>query len=91
MLGSFRSKGLASLWATSTSKIDKRLHGRILRRLDALNAATRPEDMDVPGFDFHALRGFTPTRYTVHVNGPWCLTFEFVEGDAFQIDLEQYH
>jgi proteic killer suppression protein len=25
------------------------------------------------------------------VNGPWCLTFEFLEGDALGIDLEQYH
>lgn len=29
--------------------------------------------MDLPGFDFHALKGFNPTRYTVHVNGPWCI------------------
>jgi hypothetical protein len=31
--------------------------------------------MNIPGFDFHALRGFYPIRYTVHVNGPWCITF----------------
>jgi proteic killer suppression protein len=45
--------------------------------------------MNVPGFDFHALRG-APLRYTVHVNGPWCITFEFEEGDAFRVDFEQY-
>ena len=37
------------------------------------------------------LRGFNPTRYTVHVNGPWCITFEFRDGDAYAIDFEQYH
>lgn len=47
--------------------------------------------MNLPGFDFHALRGFEPTRYTVHVNGPWCVTFEFRDGDAFAVDFEQYH
>ena len=50
----------------------------------------RPEDMNVPGFDFHALRG-APRRYSVHVNGPWCITFEFSEGDASRVDLENYH
>ncbi|RDJ20817.1 plasmid maintenance system killer [Bosea caraganae] len=92
MLKSFRSKPLADLWSIGrTSKIDKKLHGRVLRRLDALETAVRPEDMNLPGFDFHSLRGFDPTRYTVHVNGPWCITFEFEDGDAYRIDFEQYH
>jgi proteic killer suppression protein len=47
--------------------------------------------MNLPGFDFHPLQGFNPPRYTVHVNGPWCITFEFHEGDAHVIDFEQYH
>ncbi len=44
--------------------------------------------MNLPGFDFHTLKGFVPTRYTVHVNGPWCITFEFESGDAFRVDFE---
>ena len=56
-----------------------------------LDAAVRALDMNVPGFDFHALRGFDPTRYTVHVNGPWCITFEFNGGETEQVDWEQYH
>lgn len=87
---SFRSKQLARLWAGERSKIDARLHKRILQSLDALDAAGRPEDMDVPGFDFHGLHG-SPKRYTVHVNGPWCVTFEFDLGDACDVDFEQYH
>jgi proteic killer suppression protein len=47
--------------------------------------------MNLPGFDFHALHGFDPTRYTVHVNGPWCITFEFDGQDAVRVDYEQYH
>lgn len=47
--------------------------------------------MNLPGFDFHALHGFDPTRYSVHVNGPWCITFVFDDGDAFLVDFEQYH
>jgi proteic killer suppression protein len=62
-----------------------------MRRLDAIDRAIVVRDLDVSGFDFHPLRGFEPIRYSVHVNGPWCITFEFNDGDALRIDLEQYH
>ena len=75
----------------SPALVDAKLHRRILIRLDRLDVADRPEDMNVPGFDFHALKGFKPIRYTVHVNGPWCITFEFEDGDAYRVDFEQYH
>jgi proteic killer suppression protein len=92
MIRSFRSKSLADLWAKGrTAKIDARMHQRILRRLDRLDVAARPEEMNLPGFDFHPLRGFKPTRFSVHVNGPWCITFEFEDGDASRVDFEQYH
>jgi len=91
MIKTFRDKQLRALWETGRSKIDARFHDRILRRLDRLDAAEAATDMDLPGFDFHALRGNKPTRYTVHVNGPWCITFEFSDGDAYAVALEQYH
>lgn len=92
MIQSFRSKALADLWEKGrTAKIDRRMHERILRRLDRLDVAATPEEMNLPGFDFHPLRGFKPTRYSVHVNGPWCITFAFDYGDAVRVDFEQYH
>jgi proteic killer suppression protein len=92
VITSFKSKGLAELWEKGrTGKIDAKMQPRILRRLDRLDVATRPEEINVPGFDFHALRSFKPTRYSVHVNGPWCITFEFEDGDACRVDFEQYH
>jgi proteic killer suppression protein len=92
VIKSFKGKGLAELWAKGTSaKIDAKMHKRILRRLDALDAAAKPEDMNLPGFDFHALKGFDPTRYTVHINGPWCVTFAFDGADAVDVEFEQYH
>jgi len=90
MIKTFRNKQWALLWAGSRSKIDLRLHKRILERLDALDEAEAPEDMNIPGYDFHGLQG-SPKRYTVHVNGPWCITFAFSEGDAHDVDFEQYH
>jgi proteic killer suppression protein len=89
---SFKSKALADLWATGrTAKIAAKSHKRILVRLDRLDVSSAPEQMNLPGFDFHPLKGFKPSRYTVHVNGPWCITFEFNRGDAVRVDFEQYH
>jgi toxin HigB-1 len=92
VIKTFRSKALAELWSKGrTAKIDAKMHKRVLIRLDRLDAATVPEQMNLPGFDFHALKGVAPTRYTVHVNWPWCITFEFGSGDALRVDFEQYH
>ena len=92
MIKTFKSKPLADFWNKGNSaKIDARMTKRIRIRLTALNEAGAPEDMNLLGFDFHALHGFKPPRYTVHVNGPWCVTFEFKDGDAYGVDFEQYH
>ena len=91
MIKSYRSKGLAELdRAGKTKLIDKRLWSRILKRLDALKASTEPNDMNFPGFNFHPLTG-VPQRYSVHVNGPWCITFAWDGTSATNVDLEQYH
>jgi len=56
-----------------------------------LHGATRPEDMNLPGFDFHSLPGDRAGGCTVHVNGPWCITFRWLDGNAIGVDLENYH
>ena len=92
VIQTFKSKALSELWSKGGSaKIDAKMHRRILARLDRLDVSTRPEEMNLPGFDFPALHGFDPRRYSVHVNGPWCITFEFENGDACRVDFEQYH
>ena len=92
MIKTFRNKALAELFESRKSaKIDARMHRRILVRLDALDGAEVLDDLKMPGYDFHVLRGFSPSRYTIHVNGPWCITFEFEYGSAYQVDFEQYH
>jgi proteic killer suppression protein len=91
MIRTFRNKELAALWEGKRTRIDIKLHKRILVRLDRLDVAAIAEEMNLPGFNFHMLQGPRPVRYTVHVNGPWCLTFSFENGDAFAVDLEQYH
>jgi toxin HigB-1 len=91
MIKSFRHKGLARLFMKNDpSALKADLVKRIRRRLTALHQAERLEELNIPGFDFHSLQG-KPKRFSVHVNGPWCITFEWTEGDVCGVDLEQYH
>jgi proteic killer suppression protein len=91
MIRSFRGKALRSLWENAdASKIAPQRRARIERRLDALDQATSPEDMNIPGFNFHGLGGARRGTYSVHVNGPWCITFRWDGLDAFDVDLENY-
>lgn len=91
MIHSFKHKGLQELYeAGKTRRIDQRMHKRIIRWLDALASATKLKGMNVPGFDFHGLHGHVPKRYAIHINGPWCITFEWNDG-AENVNYEQYH
>jgi toxin HigB-1 len=91
MIESFRHKGLALLFLENdASKVRPDLVERCRNRLSVLDDAVVAEDMNLPGFDFHGLRG-KPKRFAVKVNGPWRITFEFNDGNALRVDLENYH
>ena len=91
MIKSFRHKGLAELFERGRSRyIQRSLQTRCLRRLEVLDQAESLVDINVPGFNLHSLRG-AETRYSIHINGPWCITFAWQAGEALRVDLEQYH
>ncbi len=90
MIKSFRSKGLKELWETGkTARIRPDLRTRIENRLEVLDSALVVSDL--AGFGVHPLKGTNPHRHSMAVNGPWRITFEFRDGDAYMVDLEQYH
>lgn len=67
-------------------------HAKRLRmQLAALDSAQVIEDMDIPGFRLHPLKGADRGRWSVWVNGNWRLTFEFRDGQAYVLDYEDYH
>ena len=91
MIRSFQHKGLAKLWNEGDPKgVRADLLDRVRGRLTALNEAQDLRELNVPGLGFHPLPG-KPTRYALAVNGPWRITFEWEDGDALRVDLEQYH
>lgn len=64
---------------------------RLRMQLAALDSAQVIDDMDLPGFRLHPLRGPQRGRWSITVNGNWRLTFEFRDGNAFVLDYEDYH
>jgi proteic killer suppression protein len=60
-------------------------------QLVALDTAQTIDDMNIPGFRLHPLKGSASDRWSVWVNGNWRLTFEFSGGDAHVLDYEDYH
>jgi toxin HigB-1 len=59
--------------------------------LDALDAATTPRDLDLPGFGFHALKGSRRGQYSIVVTHNWRITFRWQDGDAIEVDFVDYH
>jgi proteic killer suppression protein len=90
MIRSFRNKGLER-FATKgdASKLSVQNSARVRRMLVAIDAATAPEQLNVPGFFYHTLQG--ADRYSVRVTGNWRLTFAWLGEDATDVDLEDYH
>jgi toxin HigB-1 len=59
--------------------------------LAVLNRARRPEDMDLPGFKLHPLKGKDKGFWAVTVRANWRVTFRFDQQDAVDVDLTDYH
>lgn len=92
MIRSFRHKGLEEFFETGSKRgISPELAARIARRLDVLNAAQRPTDIDAHGFDLHRLKGDRQDEWSISVSGNWRITFRFAKADALDLNLEDYH
>lgn len=92
MIESFRHKGLRTFFETGSASGIQASHVKRLRmQLAALDTAKIIDDMDIPGFRLHPLRGRMQGRWSVTVNGNWRLTFEFRDGNAYVLDYEDYH
>ena len=92
MIRSFRHRGLERFFTRSDARgIPAQFAARLERMLDRLDAAIRPEDMHLPGYRFHRLKGERAGEYAVSVSGNWRLTFRFEGEHAADVNLEDYH
>ena len=60
-------------------------------QLAAFEAAQTIEDMNMPGFRLHALKGAEKDRWSIWVKGNWRITFVFDNGNVQILDYEDYH
>jgi len=92
MIQSFKHKGLRELFERGKSKyVALDFAAKLIRQMDAINEADAPEQLNFPGYDLHELKGERAGIWTMKVNKNWRLTFGFENGDAIDLDLEDYH
>jgi proteic killer suppression protein len=92
MFASFRHRGLKSLCEGRTARRVAPEHVRkLLDILAVLDRSRGPDDMDLPGFRLHPLKGDLKGHYAVSVSGQWRVTFRFEDGHAVDVDYVDYH
>jgi proteic killer suppression protein len=92
MIRTFRHRGLKRLFQQGDpSKVRADRVSRIADVLGHLDRAQRPSDLDLPGYRLHALKGSLKSTWSVTISGNWRIVFRFLDGDAFDVDLVDYH
>ena len=92
MIKAFRHRGLRRLFERGERRGVSADHVEKLENiLVFLNRARRAEDMDLPGFRLHRLRGDLRGFWAVTVSANWRVIFRFDGGDAHDVDLVDYH
>ena len=92
MIRSFAHKGLEQFFATGSKAGIQPAHAaRLRRQLAQLDQATAPQDMNLPGWGLHALKGDLAGHWSVGVSGHWRLTFRVAGADAEVVDYQDYH
>ena len=92
MILSWRHKGLKKFYLTGSQAGIQPVHAvRLRMQLAAFETAQSIDDMNIPGFRLHPLKGEERGRWSIWVNGNWRLTFEFRDGNAHVLDYEDYH
>ncbi len=92
VIKSFKHKGLKQFFETgNVAGINPTHRQKIRMRLTALDTATTIADMDLPGFRLHPLKGDKQGMWAIDVNKNWRITFEFIDGNAYIVNYEDYH
>ena len=92
MIKSFKHRGIEVFFRTGKASGIQPKHAKRLRlQLGALNRAQGPQDMSVPNWRLHPLKGHSAGHWSVWVDENWRLTFAFDNGNAVLVDYQDYH
>ena len=92
MIKSIKHKGLCLFFETGkTTGIQNQHIEKLRMQLSALATASVIEDLNLPGYRLHKLKGLKQTYWSIRVDKNWRLTFEFINGDVYLLNYEDYH
>jgi proteic killer suppression protein len=92
VIKSFRHKGLKDFFETGSKRgITSEMATRVRIRLDVIDAAKTIADINLPGFRLHELKGQRTGTWSIWVSGNRRIIFNFIDGHAYEVDLEDYH
>jgi proteic killer suppression protein len=92
LIQSFRHKGLERLYKRANRKgVQAAIVNKVERILGRLDVASAPEQMDLPGWQLHPLKGDLKGYWSVWVNGNWRIVFRFEGRDVVDVNLVDYH
>ncbi|MFG1298008.1 type II toxin-antitoxin system RelE/ParE family toxin [Xanthobacter sp. V13C-7B] len=92
MIVGFRHKGLEAFYRTGSTRGIQPAHAaKLARILVALDAAAAPDELALPSFKLHLLKGKLKGHWSVWVNGNWRVTFRFEGVDVELVDYQDYH
>lgn len=92
MTRSFRHRDLKRMYERDhPSRVGTDIADRLRLVLAALDSASKPSDLDLPGYRLHPLKGNLKGFWSISVSGNWRMTFRFDNGDAHDVNLVDYH
>jgi toxin HigB-1 len=93
MIKSFADRRTEALFTTGTAKrFPADLRARAVRKLEYVHLATKLDDLKVPpGNRLHALRADRQGQHAISINDQWRICFRFVDGDAYDVEICDYH
>ena len=92
MIRHFRHRGLKRLYENDDRREVPPQHAdKISRMLARLDESTRPQQLNLPGFRLHPLKGDLAGYWSIMVSGNWRIVFRFEGDNAADVDLVDYH
>ena len=92
MIKSFKHKGLKKLFTEGDSSGVTQSHVEKLKFILAtLDTANNIQDINFPGSNLHSLTGKLAGQHAISVNGNWRIFFEFINGDVYIVNYDDYH
>jgi len=93
VIKTFADKRTQELYATGRAKrFPHDVARRAARKLEYIDLAVRLDDLKVPpGNRLHSLVGARKDQYSISVNDQWRICFRFADGDAYDVEICDYH